>query len=194
MATEYDFKVQKKNALEKLKKAKTNNLVDKGIIPILDLINGLDDYYTTSSCYGRTVLLEIPDIGDKKNAIFLGKWHCKISSDDILKSMKKAKKGLLWILAQSPIIHIGAKTIKAADRMVKTSISCGFKNSSLKSYDKNIILEVASTERLDAPSGRDGVLFCDKDYLDLLVEIANNVFEKSSFKINKFEEKLSRDF
>ena len=125
-----------------------------------------DRYYTSSSCYGRIVLLEIPGIGDKKNAVFLGKWHRKISSDEILQSITKANKGLLWILAQSPIIHIGAKTVKAADKMLKTSISCGFKNSGIKSFEKNTIVEIVSTERLDSPVGSDGILFCNNDYLN----------------------------
>jgi tRNA wybutosine-synthesizing protein 3 len=194
MIIESEFLLHKKNALEKLKKAKTNSLVDEGIIPILDLINDLDAYYTSSSCFGRIVLLEIPNIGDKKNAVFLGKWHRKISSEEILKSLSKAKKGLLWILAQSPIIHLAAKTADAADKILKISISCGFKNSGLKSFDKHFIVEIVSTERLDAPIGKDGALFCNNNHLELLVEIANNIIDKSSFKLKKFEERLSKDF
>jgi len=194
MSNESNFKFQKNNALKKLEKAKAHNLVDKGIMPILDLINNFDDYYTSSSCYGRIVLLEIPSIGDKKNAVFLGKWHRQISTNDISESVNKANKGLLWILAQSPIIHIGAKTIEAADKILKKSISCGFKNSGIKSFDKNIIVEVASTERLDSPIGSNGILYCDDEYLDLLIKIANNIFAKSSGKLLKFQDKLTNDF
>jgi len=97
---------------------------------------------------------------------------------------------LLWLLAQSPIIHIGSNTNEMADNMVKTAISCGFKNSGVKSIGKKIIVEVCSTERLDAPIGRDGSLFCDEEYLQLLVEIANEVFEKSKDKLLRFKAKL----
>jgi len=192
MSAESDFLEHKKNALKKLQKAKEENLADEDIIPILDLINNLDDYYTSSSCYGRIVLLEIPTIGDKKNAVFLGKWHRKINTSEILKAANNANKGQLWVLAQSPIIHIGAKTNIAADKILKTAIACGFKNSGLKSIYKNIVLEVVSTERLDSPIGKDGKLFCDDEYLDLLVEIANDIMDKSGFKLNKFEKELKK--
>ena len=190
---ERDFLENKKIALKKLEKAKKEKLADGGIIPILDLINQTEDYFTSSSCYGRTVLLELPIIGDKKEAKFLGKWHRTVNASEILDSVKYAKKGQIWILSQSPIIHIAAKTQFAADKMLKTAIACSFKHSGLKSLDKKIVVEVCSTERLDAPVGKDGILFCNKDHLDLLVNISNEIMKKSTLKLKKFEEKLRKD-
>ena len=192
MINERDFLKNKKQALEKLEYAKKEGLVDKGIISIIDLINSYDDYYTSSSCYGRIVLLEIPEIGDKKSANWLGKWHRKIEVDEILNASKKANKDLIWILAQSPIIHVFAKNLESADKLIKTAIGCGFKNSGFKTFDKNIVIEVTSTERLDSPVGIDGKLFCNNEYLSLLVDIANDVIKKSSAKLKKFEIKLEK--
>jgi len=190
---ERDFLENKKIALKKLEKAIKENLADEDIIPILDLINHSEDYFTSSSCYGRTVLLEIPVIGNKKEAKFLGKWHRTVDASEILDSLKNAKIGQLWILSQSPIIHITAKTQIAADKMLKTAIACGFKHSGLKSLEKNIVVEICSTERLDAPVGKDGVLFCNKDHLELLVNISNEIIKKSTLKLQKLEEKIRKD-
>jgi len=184
------FLEHKKNALYKLKKAKDDNLVDEGIVKILDLINSCDDYFTSSSCYGRIVLLNIPVIGDKKQASFLGKWHSTIEVDDIKSVFKSYKTGLLWILAQSPIIHVVSKNIENADIMVKYGISCGFKNSGVRSLGKKIVVEICSTERLDTPIGKDGTIFCNDDYLNLIVEICNDVFLKSKDKLLRFEQHL----
>ena len=192
MITDRDFLKNKKQTLLKLEQAKKEGLVDTGIIPILDLINSFDDYYTSSSCYGRIVLLEIPEIGDKKNAKWLGKWHRKIKTGEIINALKKADKGLIWVLAQSPIIHVFSKNLQSADKLIKTAIGCGFKNSGFKSAEKNIVIEVTSTERLDLPLGKDGEMFCDDEYLSLLVDIANNVIYKSSVKLKKFEKKLEK--
>ena len=116
MIKEKDFIKNKIQILEKLKIAKKENLVDKGIIPIIDSINSNNNYYTTSSCFGRIVLLELPDLGDKKNAVFLGKWHRKIKPEDVFLALKKSSgKGQLWFLAQSPIIHVHSINIKSAD-------------------------------------------------------------------------------
>jgi len=52
MNIEKDFLVVKKNALDKLSKAISEREVDDEILPILNIINGSDEYYTSSSCAG----------------------------------------------------------------------------------------------------------------------------------------------
>jgi len=189
---ERDFLENKKTALNKLKKAKHDNLVDEGIIPILDIINESDDYFTSSSCFGRIVLLQLPVIGDKKNAEFLGKWHRTINSDEVLSVMNKAKTGQLWLLAQSSIIHVGAKTNTAADKILKIAYSCGFKHSGFKTAENKIVVEICSTERLDAPVGMDETLFCNSEHLDLLVNISNEIIKKSNAKLEKLDQELRK--
>ena len=193
MNTERNFIENKKNALKNLKKAKNENKVDEGIIPILDIINKCEDFYTSSSCFGRIVILEIPNIGDKKEAKFLGKWHRKVTFDEIFSSIKGAKTGQLWFLSQSPIIHVIARSVNSAENILKTAISCGFKNSGIKSIGNKIIVEICSTERLDSPIGKDGEILCNKEHLKLLISISNKIIEKSTKKVYKLEEKLGKD-
>lgn len=180
----------KEKALKKLKIASIEHKIDEKIRPILMLINRIDGYYTSSSCAGRIVLLQIPRIGDKREALFLGIWHRTISPREITTASANATHGLIWLLAQAPILHIGAQTPQLADTLVKTAVSCGFKNSAFKSSGKKIVIELSSTERLDAPIGRDGRLYCGKENLILLTEIANEVIERSQEKLIRFEKKL----
>ena len=192
--TEKEFFKAKEKALKSLEKACSENKTDKQIMPILHIINNIIGCYTTSSCAGRTVLLEIPKIGDKKAAKFLGKWHGTIKISDITKASEKAEKGMIWILAQSPVIHIGCNDIIIADKLLKTAIASGFKHSGLKSSRRKIIVEVCSTERLDSPVGKDGNLFCNEEYLQLLVDISNEIFRASNIKISQFEVNLRQNF
>ena len=183
----------KKSALTKFKKACSENKIDPGILPLLNIINKSINYYTSSSCFGRIVLLEIPNIGDKKKAKFLGKWHRTIYVDELLSAVKKAQTGQLWFLSQSPIIHIVARTNDASDKLLKIAIASGFKNSGLKSFGKKIVVEICSTERLDTPIGKDGEIFCNNDHLSLLVDISNEIIKKSTFKLQKLEENLQKN-
>ena len=191
MNKEKNFLDGKKIALQKLENAISEGKVDKKILSVLKLVNTSDGYYTTSSCAGRIVLLELPEIGDKKNAKFLGKWHRTIDIEELLKAKENAIKGQLWLLAQSPILHVVTKTESDADEMIKLGISCGFKNSGARSLGKRIIVEICSTERLDMPIGKDGEVFCDKEYLNFLVELSNDVIKRSSKKLDRFEKKLN---
>ncbi len=190
--TKKEFFDAKEKALKSLQEACDQYNVDEGVLPILIIINKIEGFYTSSSCAGRIVLLEIPQIGDKQGATFLGIWHRNIRLQELSDASTKATKGLLWLLAQAPIIHIGVETLPLAEKMVKTAISCGFKNSSIRSLGKKIIIELCSTERLDAPIGRDGCLFCDEKQLSLLVEISNEVIERSSEKLSRLGEKLTK--
>lgn len=182
----------KEKALIALEKACVNKEVDEAILPLLHSINSIEGFYTSSSCAGRSVLLEIPRIGDKRAAEFLGIWHRQITAEELLDAAKKAKTGLLWLLAQAPILHIGVATLESADALVKTAVSCGFKNSSVKSTGKKIVIELCSTERLDAPIGRDGQLFCENEHLLLLVEIANEVMARSSEKLCRLQKIMEK--
>ena len=190
--TKKEFLDAKENALKSLNEACDQEKVDEGALPLLSIINKIDGLYTSSSCAGRIVLLEIPHIGDKKGARFLGLWHRTIQLEELSVASKKATKGLLWLLAQAPIIHIGVENLPLADRMVKTAVGCGFKNSAIRSLGKTVIIELCSTERLDAPIGRDGGLFCSEKHLTLLVEISNEVIERSSEKMSRLAEKLAK--
>jgi len=192
MSPKKDFNCFKKNALSKFQKAKKENLIDKKIISLLDIINKSDNYFTTSSCAGRIVLLEIPAIGDKKNAVFLGKWHRKIEKSEFLNELEKAKKGQLWLLAQPPIIHVVSKTYDDAENLLKIGISYSFKNSGLKSIGKKIVIEICSTERFDIPIGMDGKLYCNAEYIELFITIANDMIERSNLKLERLEKQLKK--
>lgn len=192
MSPKEDFEGYKRNALIKFHKAKNENLVDKKIIPLLEVLNKSDNYFTTSSCAGRIVLMEIPAIGDKKNAVFLGKWHRKIAKSEFLKELEKAKKGQLWLLAQSPIIHIVSKTYGDAENLLRIGISSGFKNSGLKSIGKKIVIEICSTERFDMPIGKDGKVYCNEEYIEYLLDIANDMIERSNLKLDRLEKQLKK--
>jgi len=192
MDKERDFLQGKKNALNKLDNAKKEKKVDKKILPILEIINQSEKYYSSSSCSGRIVLIQLPEIGDKKNAEFLGKWHHIIKTEEITTSFKKAKKGQIWILAQSPIIHVISKTLKDAEKILKISISSGFKNSGLKSIGKKIVVEICSTERLDSPIGKNTEILCNIEYIELVVNIANSIIKRSDKKIIELKNQLKK--
>ncbi len=180
----------KERALKKLKAASIDNKVDEKILPILEILNGIEGVYTSSSCAGRIVLLQIPRLGDKRGAVFLGVWHRIVVPEEITFAAQKATKGIIWILAQAPILHIGVESTDVATLLIKTAVLSGFKNSAMKSSGKKTIIELSSTERLDAPIGRNGCLYCEGDYLHLLIEIANEVIGRSQQKLIRFERNL----
>ncbi len=177
-------------AMEALKKAIQEKKVDEKALPIVEKINKLGDYFTTSSCSGRIVLLEIPTFGRKRKAKFLGKWHRKIKLGEMKEALNKAKKGEIWFLVQSSIFHVSTISMENARKLLNVANQSGFKYSSIKTFNGKIVVEILSTERIDAPLGKDGEIFVGDDYLKILVEIANKMMERMDKKLKRLEKNL----
>ncbi|RLF42292.1 MAG: hypothetical protein DRN12_00660 [Thermoplasmata archaeon] len=185
------FQSHKKIILKELREEIDNGGVDTKVIPILEAINSIPRYYTTSSCAGRILLLELPKLGDKQNAVFLGRWHDKVSRNDILSAVSNASHGSIWFLTQSPIFHIAAEDLDSSVKLLKIGYAAGFKHSGLKNIENRIIVELLSTERIDVPIGRDGILLCNDKLLDFIVENANYIIERSDDKLLRLQKEIS---
>jgi len=181
---------KRKEALEKYEKAKKSGEVDKDIISLLDKLNSTPIFYTTSSCSGRIVLITLPEIGDKRNAFFLGKWHHAVDSGKVWEALKKYKEDYLFMLMQSPVIHIVCKDMESANALIKISLECGFKYTSIKNIkEEGILVEILSTENLHIPLGKNGKLLVKE--IDFFVEMANKMLLRSKQKLKCLEEKIS---
>lgn len=188
---EKNFELQKRLAMEKLRKALMEGLVDRDIIPLLEKINSRDEYFTTSSCSGRIAVMQMPDFGDKVNARWLGKWHREVSLEEVLEAVGRHDAGMLWLMVHSPILHVASKTLEDAVRLLNTGILSGFKNSNIKSVShKKLVVEIHSTERLDVPLGEDGELWVSEDYMARAVEMANRQLRRAKGKLKKLEENV----
>ena len=185
------FTQYKKKALVSLGRALEKGEVDRKIIPVLDVINSFPCFYTTSSCAGRIMVLEVPSVGRKKEAKILGKWHHKINEQEIQECIITATRGQIWLLAQSPIFHVGVESMKKTDSLLSIAIRSGFKNSGIKTKGKKIIIEITSTERVDTPLGKDGTMMCSMEYLKFITEIINYTIERGDKKIQRLSKNLS---
>ena len=189
----------KKDRMKKLEDKICEGEVDKEILPIVERINSNPDYFTTSSCAGRIVLIEMPDLGDKEAAEFLGKWHREIEVKEIMDAFLKAKiNTMVFLLAQSPIIHIRCRTLESAVKLRNIAVESGLKYSTLKSLtlsSKNepikVVVEILSSENIHVPVARSGKFFPDRDYLAFLVENANQALKRAREKLERFKASLA---
>ncbi|KUJ98512.1 MAG: hypothetical protein XD43_1822 [Thermococcales archaeon 44_46] len=190
---EKNFELQKAKALESLKEALEKGLVDKDIISLLEKVNSLENYFTTSSCSGRISVMQMPNFGDKLNAVWLGKWHREVELEEVLEAIEKHSEGMLWFMLHSPILHISTKTLKDAVELLNLAISCGFKHSNIKSIShKKLVVEIRSTERMDVPLGMNGELWVSEDYLKRIVEIANLQLRRAKEKLKRLENEIEK--
>ena len=176
------FLEAKGQAMARLQEALENGEVDQPAVPIIERLNAIEDFYTTSSCSGRIVIMEVPGVGDKHGARFLGAWDGEVSLETVRMALGRASEGELWLLAQPPIFHVAAALLERAQELVSMAKQSGFKQSSIRSIGEPVMVEIGSTEEMDVPLGQDGELLCSDAYLELLVSIANELMRNAARK------------
>lgn len=185
----------KEERMESLEMKICEGEVDEEILPIVESINSNPDYFTTSSCAGRIALIEMPGLGDKESAEFLGKWHREVRVEEVIAEFSKAKDNTtVFLLAQSPIIHIRCRNLESAVKLRNIAVESGLKYSTLKSLTLNsknepvkVVVEILSSENIHVPIARSGRFFPNDDYLTFLVENANQALRRAREKLERFK-------
>lgn len=181
--------LQRKTAvLSKLDKSFIG-LWDKKIKSLCDKINSKNDFYTTSSCSGRIVL--IIDKNKKLPNLFLRVWHEELSFKELKESLNQInKKDLIKFKFEPPILHVICKDLESSAGLLENAKSVGFKHSGINTLGKNIILELNGSERLEFPIFDKKKVLVDDNFLKLIVKQANEKLKKGWESIKKFEKKL----
>lgn len=180
-----NFNKEKKEFLGKKDKSRKGS-VDEKIKKLVNRINSLEDFYTTSSCAGRVLLSAIPKSNKKNNVQYLFCSHKKIKHSDLNKTIKKLPKDDVWLKVEPAILHVACKSIDYAKKFLNTARDIGFRRSGIISIGKSkIILELVGTEKIEAIVSKKGKLLIDKDYLKVLVKEGNMKLERTWKKIDK---------
>ncbi|HIH78250.1 MAG TPA: hypothetical protein HA341_04940 [Halobacteria archaeon] len=182
---------RKKEVSTKFDESLRKGLIDEKILPTLNLINGLPWYYTVSSCSGRVIILDLPEVGDKKNAVFRGRWHRRVEKDEVLDAIDECtKEG--WFILNPPIIHVISGEMDNAEEILSVAIKSGFKRSGIKSIKiGKITVEINSTEVMETIVSKNGYILADDRYIGTLVEYANIKFDRFQKKIERLNTRLS---
>jgi tRNA wybutosine-synthesizing protein 3 len=204
------FLQRKTDVLAKLDKSSIGKW-DKKIKGLCGRINFLQDFYTTSSCSGRAILMIEQD--KKENDLFLKVWHDKINLKELSRELNNLTKVKLVISKRTPlglsvnskvdrlttyekiikfkleppIIHVACRDLKKASFMLEKAKYTGFKRSSILTCERNIFLELNTSERLEFPIINDGEVIVNDKFLRLIVKMSNEKLEKGWKKIKRLE-------
>jgi tRNA wybutosine-synthesizing protein 3 len=174
------FELDKENILSKIDKSKIGS-IDKNIQEICDLINSKSEYYTTSSCSGRIVLLE--SNSSKKDE---AKWLFVSHESTDFESIKEIEsKSDVWLRQEGAIIHVCCKTIQDAEKLINLVKSIGFKRAGMISVNNRFVVEIISSEHLCAPVMKNGLKIVSDEYLKVLLEESNRKMNQNKEKLEK---------
>ena len=178
------FQTDKKIQLSKKDSSKKGS-VDKKIISLVGKINSKEEYYTTSSCSGRIMLLS--EGKTKKDTKWIFVSHDKITFNQLKDSLKKIPKQTLWFRFEPMILHVCCNSIDSAQKIVDAAKSAGFKKSGIMSASKRIMVEIRGTDFISAPIAFNGKVSVDDSYLKILAGEANKKLKRNDGKIKKLK-------
>lgn len=183
------FESSKKSCMRKMQsvdKSKKGS-IDREIRELIDEINSKPDYYTTSSCAGRILLMKRDDSGRKDLTEWFISSHEKISLEELKKGIEKAKEHdeETWLKQESIILHIACRDISAAKKMLDITSKCGFKRAGVLSLNRNII-EIIGSDSIYTLIAKERKVLVDDNYLLILLSAANKRMEQNEKRIQKF--------
>jgi tRNA wybutosine-synthesizing protein 3 len=187
-----EFNQYKAKAMKKLEEAKSEGLVDEGVIEVLSSFNSHPDIFTTSSCAGRLQLIVLPDIGRKDSVELRKTWHRSVEFVEVkeaLDNLDIPPNSIVILQGQSPIFHVACRTMELAQKFRGIVHSQGWKYSSLiTGNDDKWVVEILSASRIDNLLFRDGVIDPpDDDRLKFIIEESNKILIKAQSRLEALE-------
>lgn len=184
------FAKEKADFLKKKDKSRKGS-VDDGIKGIIGAINRKNDYYTTSSCSGRIVLLEMKS-RKKNDCSWIFAKHDNAYFKEIADALEKAKNNYqIWLKQQPIILHVACRSIYAAKSLLDAARKI-FKHSGIISVtDKKTTIEIIGSEHLETVIA-DGDFAIDEKYLKKLLKCANENFVENKKKSKIFLDAMKK--
>ena len=177
------FQKEKSNFLKKKDKSKKGS-IDKGIKELVNIINSKKDYYTTSSCAGRIVLLEMKS-KKKNDCRWIFAKHGKVNFKEIRDSLNKnSLKYEIWFKQQPLILHVACRNLDAVKKLLELARKIFRRAGIIGLSERKIIIEIIGSENLETIV-KDKNFVVDEKYLEQLIKYANKNFEENKRKIEK---------
>uniref|UniRef100_A0A3Q1BQC1 tRNA wybutosine-synthesizing protein 3 homolog n=1 Tax=Amphiprion ocellaris TaxID=80972 RepID=A0A3Q1BQC1_AMPOC len=188
---EQRFSRWKQQSLNKLDQSKKGNL-DRHIQHVVSLINSCQEYFTTSSCSGRIILIDGDSLCSdvqKQNCVWLFVSHEKCTSDDLMSGLA-GSSGDAVLKFEPFVLHVQCRRLEDA-QLHSVAVNSGFRNSGITvGKTGKTIAAVRSTHCLEVPLSHQGKLLVEREYVDFLTQIANQKMEENLRRIQRFYENL----
>ncbi|XP_028282959.1 tRNA wybutosine-synthesizing protein 3 homolog [Parambassis ranga] len=189
---EKNFSQWKRQCLNKLDLSKKGS-VDEDIRHVVSLLNSSEEYFTTSSCSGRIILIDgAADSSDvqKQNCVWLFVSHQTCTFDGLMSGLAESSRDAVFKF-EPFVLHVQCRRLEDAQLLHSVAVNSGFRNSGLTiGKTGKIIAAVRSTHGLEVPLSRDGKLLVEHEYIHFLTQIANQKMEENLRRIDRFFQNL----
>jgi len=178
-----NFLQRKKDVLSKLDKSSIGKW-DEKIVKLCEKINSLENYYTTSSCSGRIVVIKEQDKKAPELFRFVSHEPVYFKGFSDFLSEEKTKLNLKFN-QESFILHVACRTFEGAEKFLRKVRKAGIKKFGIIASGKKFIIEITGTEKLEFPLTEKGKILVSNEFLKLVLKKSNENLKKAWDKIEK---------
>ena len=184
------WKTLRQRYIARLVEEAGQGLVDPDILPILVSLNTCSRIVTTSSCSGRIVVITAPEPGDKRGSRFLGRWHRRVSVQELEEALQRATGRFVWASAQPPILSLYTCDLSMAELVVNAAHRSGFKYSCY--HGSGIYhVRILGTSRIDVPVAYKGKQLLKDNTYNTIAELLNEYLYLGKVMLDKFRRNVT---
>ncbi|CAF90696.1 unnamed protein product, partial [Tetraodon nigroviridis] len=192
---EKEFGRWKQRCLEKLDVSRKGS-VDEAISHVVALVNSREQFFTTSSCSGRSVLIDrvggqaqagFPGSSDiqKQDCVWLFVSHQSCKPEDLVSALERSSADAVFKF-EPFVLHVQCRQLQDGQLMHSVAINAGFRNSGLTvGKSGKIMMAVRSTHVLEVPLSRNGRVLVDEEYIHFLSQLANQKMEENVRRVHR---------
>lgn len=188
------FEMTKKSHLESFQTAVAEQKADPKIISLCRFLNRQPEFFSSSSCSGRIMLLNVDQFETKQPNAFYYKKHGKASAAEIWKKLQAETKNELWFKQEAFILHLGTDNLKNANRLLAISRTAGIKRGGIMvAKPGKFILEFIGTRQFAVPVKTGNEIIVNEPYVQILVKRANQKLGQNFAQLKRFENEIKKE-
>ena len=189
------FEMLKRHNGTEFEKAVREGKADRQIMRLCGFLNGLKDFFSSSSCAGRIMLLKADAAESKREAAFHAKWHRQVKLVEIWKELEKNSGNQeLWFKQEPFILHVGANNLENANKILRCCRLAGIKRAGIMVAEREkFILEIIGTQGMSLPVKKASRVLVEKKFLKFALEKANAKLKRNYSHLEKFEKIIRKE-
>jgi tRNA wybutosine-synthesizing protein 3 len=169
--------------------------IDEKIKNLIERINALDDFISTSSCSGRILLMRTENITYQKNLcdwIFVTHDYVKDDFEKLWKSVldSVSEKCFVQLKVEPAILHVACRNLESAEKLLNVARRVGFKHSGIFSISKKIIVEIIGKDLFQMPIVSNNLILITKESMREIINLSNIKLSKNHDMINRLVKEI----
>ncbi|MBN2067276.1 MAG: hypothetical protein JW744_02310 [Candidatus Diapherotrites archaeon] len=187
------FRAVKAYHKETLEKAISKKLADERMVSLSKFVAGTKDFFTSSSCAGRIIIMQLPKGESKREASFHRRWHRPASFEEVKEALEEKTVGELWLKMEPFILHIGCETLENAKRILAVMKRAGVKRGGIiVAKEGKFLVEFQGTQGMSLPLKENGKILASDSYIKWAVEKANHKLGKNYEMLERLESEFRK--